>query len=478
VRERSFSDVIVVGGGLAGLTCGVALADAGVRVAVLEAAPDPGGRARSWRHVPSGDVVDIGPHVVHSEYANFMKLLRRLGTDSWITWQPGKLITLATSKGLHPLRHRKLPTPFSLFPDMLRAPEVNFRDTLSNMRITRTALRFTEAEVGELDERSGLEVLREHGVSEAMIDWFWRLASMTVMNVPLERCSAAALLRVHSQLIGHRDLHFGFPAVGLSELYVDQAASAIEQAGGTVLVNNEVVHIDQARDGGHRVITQRGDHLRCRRLVLAIPPPALATLNPALGDARAFEPSPYKSVYLWFDRPVVDERFWTLLWNPRRLNYDFYDLARIRPEVKGGVSLIASNIIYSHRTAGMSDEAIVAATREELAMVAPQAREARLLHSDVHHVPMAIPCPYVGTEARRPRTVTAIPGLFLAGDWVRTRLPCSMESAVRSGYLAAEACLAELGQSEPIAEAPRSNDGLAGWMQPGKSHGTRDSARP
>jgi squalene-associated FAD-dependent desaturase len=476
VRERSFSDVIVVGAGLAGLSCAVALADAGLRVAVLEAAQAPGGRARSWRHGPSGDVVDIGPHVVHSEYANFLKFLRRMGTDSLITWQPGKLITLATSKGLHPLRHRRLPTPFSLFPDMLRAPEINLRDTLSNMRVTRTALRFTEAGVGELDERSGLELLRQQGVSEAMIDWFWRLASMTVMNVPLERCSAAALLRVHSQLIGHRGLHFGFPAVGLSELYVEQAASAIEQSGGSVLVNTEVVHVDLAGEGRHRVVTQRGDHLRCRRLVLAIPPPALATLNPALGDARAFEPSPYKSLYLWFDRPLVDERFWTLLWDRKRLNYDFYELARIRPEVRGGASLIASNIIYSHRTAGMSDEALVAATLAELATVAPEVKSARLLHSDVHHIPMAIPCPYVGTEARRPRTVTAVPGLFLAGDWIRTRLPCSMESAVRSGYLAAEACLAELSHAEPLAEPPRSNDGLAGWMQPGRSHGARGPA--
>jgi len=471
---RSMSEVLVVGGGLAGLSCAVALTRQGARVTVLEATRELGGRARSWKHDPSGDAVDIGPHVVHSEYANFLEFLRWLGTASRITWQPRKLMTLATARGLFPLRHRPLPAPFSLFPDMLRAPGLSMRDAMSNVGITRSALHFSEDDVPGLDARSGLDLLREHGVTEAMIDWFWRLASMTVMNVPLERCSAAALLRVHSQLIGHRRLHFGFPSVGLSELYVERAVSVIERGGGKVLLESAAELVEYF--AGTHTVSINGSHpVSGKALVLAIPPQSLQRLNLGARGAGVVEGSPYKSVYLWFDRAVAPERFWSLLWSPERLNYDFYELARIRPAIHGGASLIASNIIYSHRVENWRDEEIVAATLRELESVAPDAAGARLLHADVHHVPMAIPCPYVGTESWRPRTSTATPGRFLAGDWTRTRLPCSMESAVRSGFLAAEACLANLGEPRHIAIAPRPNDGIAGWIQRRR---VRDDTRP
>src|SRR3954470_7855648 len=177
------NDVSVIGGGLAGLSCAVALADAGLRVNVFESAPEPGGRARSWRHAPTGDVVDIGPHVVHSEYANFLQFLGRLGTADQILWQPRKLMTLATARGPYALRHRALPAPLSLLPDLARAPGLTLRDVWSNTRATRRALAFRETDIETLDPVSALALLRDCGTTEAMIDWFWRLASMAVMNV-------------------------------------------------------------------------------------------------------------------------------------------------------------------------------------------------------------------------------------------------------------------------------------------------------
>jgi hypothetical protein len=85
----------------------------------------------------------------------------------------------------------------------------------------------------------------------------------------------------------------------------------------------------------------------------------------------------------------------------------------------------------------------------------------------VHHVPMAIPAPVPGFERFRPDTRTSLPRVYLAGDWTRTRLPCSMESAVRSGFLAAEAVLRDRGLDARLAVAPRGNDGLAGLVQKG-----------
>src|ERR1700712_3234326 len=110
VRAQATSDVVIIGGGVSGLSCAVALADAGLRVTVLESTAVLGGRARSWTHAGSGAVVDLGPHVVPSEYGNFLKLLERLGTSRCITWQSRPVLTLGTAPTFR-LSHLPLPPP-------------------------------------------------------------------------------------------------------------------------------------------------------------------------------------------------------------------------------------------------------------------------------------------------------------------------------------------------------------------------------
>jgi len=206
---------IVIGGGLAGLACAVALADRGLRPIVLEAAPRLGGRASSWTDGQTGDVVDIGPHVFHSEYHNMLAFLERLGTSRLICWQPGKVLTIAGKPHPLVLRHWPLPPPASLMPSILAAPGLGLRDYLSMRRVALRGMQFGEEEVEALDAVPMLDFLRANGVSEPLIDFWWRFAAMVVTNVPLERCSTASLLRIHAQLSGYRGLHFGFAAVGL-----------------------------------------------------------------------------------------------------------------------------------------------------------------------------------------------------------------------------------------------------------------------
>jgi squalene-associated FAD-dependent desaturase len=465
-------DVIVIGGGLAGLACGVALADRGKKVVVLERDTLLGGRARSWTDEKTGDTVDIGPHVLHSEYLNMLAFLERLGTRGLVTWQPGKVLTIAGTSGTFVLRHWPLlPSPLSLMPSVVLAPGPSIAQHLTAARTLWRGMQFGEEDVPELDRMSALDFLRSQGMDQSLIDWWWRFAAIVVTNVPIERCSAAALMRIHAHLSGHRKLHFGFAAVGLSELYASQAVRAIEAAGGEVRMGCAVRGI-AGHDRAEGVVLDDGTVLRAPHVVAAVPPQALAPLLPetwrhskpfdALG---AFEPCPYISCYLWFDRRVMQERFMSYTWTPERLNYDFYDLAQIRRGWEGRPSVIASNIIYSHRAHGMSDEEVIRATVEELCGLAPEAAHAQLLHARVHRIPMAIPCPAPGTEVKRPASRTAIAGLILAGDWLHTRLPCCMEGAVRSGWLAAEQVLADAGMPCTLAIPPRPYDGLAGLVR-------------
>jgi 15-cis-phytoene desaturase len=170
-------------------------------------------------------------------------------------------------------------------------------------------------------------------------------------------------------------------------------------------------------------------------------------------------------VYLWLDRKLAAGRYWARAACGTQLNNEFHDLSNIRAGWGGRASVVASNIIHSHRADNLSDAELVAATLAELAEVVPGASRARVLHSIVNRVPMAVSCPAPGTEQKRPDTTTTIPGLFLAGDWTRTHLPASMESAVRSGWLAAEGVWNAIGQPRSLVRPSPPPAGIPGLVQ-------------
>jgi uncharacterized protein with NAD-binding domain and iron-sulfur cluster len=212
-----------------------------------------------------------------------------------------------------------------------------------------------------------------------------------------------------------------------------------------------------------------GSQLEAAAVVLALPPAALAALAPSAwpqpaGWAALFQPSPYVCTYLWLDRKLTAERFWARVWSPDDLNMDFYDLSNIRPTTAGAPSLIAANCIHAVHAQHLDDAEIVRRTVAEIAEFAPEAAHARVRHADVHRVPMAIACPHPGTEAARPPVATPFANVWLAGDWTATGLPSSMESAARSGALAAEAVGASLGRQLDVVQPVPQPQGLAALL--------------
>lgn len=461
------TDVLVIGGGLAGLSSALALSERGFQVVVVERDVVLGGRARSWADTATGDAVDIGPHVLLTEYPNMLRLLERLGTREHVVWDRDKVLTLVDDGRPVRIERSRLPAPFHLLPSLLRVPTLPVRDLLSNHRTSWFVLRTTEDDLRRVDDIDALTFLRRMKARPRLIEWFWATVSMTIMNVPLERCSAAALLRFYRILLANPDLHLGFPDVGLGELFAPGTRAGIEANGGIVLTGREVdaLTVEDGRLSGARLAD--GTRIDAAACVAAVEPQSLARLLPAelrrqapfaaLGD---FRPSPYVSVYLWFDRKLTDERNWARTWSPETLTYDCYDLSNIRRGWAQRPSVIASNIIYADRVAHLDDDAIVRTTVKELAEFVPDVRRAKIRHARVHRIPMAIPCPHPGLEQRRPAPTTPIGGLYLAGDWIDTGLPCSMESAVRGGLLAAEAVLAMRHRPERLALDVSKSGGL------------------
>ncbi|ARP86640.1 hydroxysqualene dehydroxylase [Bordetella genomosp. 9] len=455
-------DTVVVGAGIAGLACAALLAEMGLKVLVVESSDAPGGRARSWRHDATGDTIDIGPHILLNKYANMRALLRRLGTEAQVHWQTEELLTVL-DKGRHiHFRVGGLPAPLHYLRNLPRIlPSVPLGQLLSNVPVAWRTMRSTPADILSLDNENGRDYLLRCGVSPAFIDWFWASASIALLNLPVQACSAAALMRLFSQMLGHNDVAFGIPKVGLSDLYAWPCVRIIEGSGQVrCRCAARAVVWEHGRASG--IVLADGSRVDAP-VVLAVPPTAVPPLLPAAHPmaalARRFAPSPYVSCFLWFDRKITTSPFWARPWSPAAYNTDFYDLSNVRPTVPGAGSLVATNIIWSHRVDDCSDGQLIDATLKEIAEFSALAGRATLLATAVHRIPMSVPCARPGIETIRPPTRWE-PGLFLAGDWVDTGLPFCMESATRAGALAAEAVLAELGRPRTLALPPPVPGGL------------------
>jgi squalene-associated FAD-dependent desaturase len=472
-------DVVIIGGGVAGLACAMGLAGSDLAVTVLERADRLGGRAASFHDETTGDTVDTGPHVVYSHYRNLLALLEWVGTDSKVIWQDNPLRTIADGARALDIRNAPLPPPLHIAPSMLTIPALSVADKLSSVPVAVRAMSFDESAVQELDDRTAFEFLRECGTSARLMQWFWATASMTMAALPLEQCSAGALLRFYRQLIGHPDVRIGLPSVPLDDLLSQPARRLVEHNDNRVRIGAGVRALHGTEDRIDAVELDDGLRLCARHVVLAVPPAEVAAFGPwadgrpIVDELELFTPSPYVSCYLWFDRKVTGLRCWTRTALSRPMNFDWYDLSNFRSGSDGG-SIIASNIVYAPRIGTMSDDAIIDATRRELAEFAPAANNAQLRHARVHRVPMSIPCARPGVERRRPGTRSRIANLYLAGDWTATGLPFSMESAARSGLLAAEAVRYDADCPQPLAHCIAPPCGLTGLVR----RAQRDSSPP
>lgn len=438
-------DVAIVGGGLAGLACALALRQSGLSVGIFERDAKLGGRAGSATDPTTGDGIDIGPHILLSEYRNMLHMLRQLGTENDVLWQTDRFVTLLDDEPVA-MRVDPLPAPLHLLPSILRIRNLSLRDKVSNSRITWLAMRMREGDMLQLDDVSAGTLLDRCGVSLAFRRWFWATATLALLNVPLEQCSAAALLRVYGRLIGRSGYRSGFARKPLADLFVPSARKLLTDSSTSISMASPVTRIGVRNSHVESITLADGRTIQTDVCVVAVPPDNLLSLLAESGlltdrwqaQLSRFRPSPYISTYLWLDRKVTQARFWSRVWSPHDLNCDFYDLSNIRDDVDAARSVIASNCIYSVAHDHLTDRQIVDRTFDELSEFAPSAASARIVHAVVNRIPFAIATPAVATECARPETATSINGLLLAGDWTDTHLPSCMESAVYSGRRAAE----------------------------------------
>ena len=476
--------VAVIGGGLAGLAAGCALAGAGFQVSLFERRPYLGGRASSYQHPATGEVVDNCQHVLLGCCTNLVDFYRRIGAEDKIRWY--RRLTFIEPGGRQSvIEPGALPAPFHSAPSFLDAHCLSLADKLAIGR----AMMSLAARLPSDDGPPFLDWLRAHGQTQQAINRFWGPVLVSALNEDLESVSSryAAQVFRESFLKSAQAGALGLPALPLSDLY-GIAGDYIQRHGGCVQLRAAADSFRPDRDQVR--ICAGGGEIVFDSVVLAVPFNVLSAMLPkdtAAPPLRAmlerFKTSPITGIHLWFDRQVTDLPHAVLL--DRTIQWMFHKSSFQLPvassqnnsdigvlgssaaratEPSAGREPRSNQPIASARKEGTkgsylelvvsssktlvdkSKQDIVDLALRELVEFFPEVRNAQPLKSTVIKEINATYSPLPGADSHRPAPTSPWPRVFLAGDWTATGWPATMEGAVRSGYLAAEALTASAGR--------------------------------
>ncbi|MEQ1910079.1 MAG: FAD-dependent oxidoreductase, partial [Vicinamibacterales bacterium] len=470
-------DAVIVGGGFAGLSAAARLAGYGGRVLVLEARSRLGGRATAFLDRETGELVDNGQHVLLGCYRETLAFLRLIGAADNTRAQAELAVTSIDRDGrVSRLRCPSLPSPLHLVAGVFTWSALGWRDKLSVLKMAgplRNAQRALAADIRqnpdatsvaaraleagatltptysdgvsrpsptELAEETVEQWLVRNGQTPRLREMLWDPLALAALNQPSSVAAAGSFVRVLAEMFGPDPSAAAIvlPTKPLHLMYAEPARTLVESKGGSVrtgvtarirLENQSVACVDAA-----------GESINAPAVICAAPwfswtsifEGDVAPIAATLDAARRTTPSPMVTVNLWFDRVVMDEPFVGL---PGRLMQWVFDKRAVFGAAASHLSLVSSG---AADVVAWTNQKLIDTALEDLRDALPRVRQAAVTRATVIREPRATFSLAPGQPAR-PSTHTAVRGLLLAGDWVDTGLPATIESAVRSGHLAAEA---------------------------------------
>jgi hydroxysqualene dehydroxylase len=440
-------DVIVIGAGFAGLSTAARLVRRGARVLVLEARGRLGGRATAFPDRETGELVDNGQHVLLGCYTATFEFLRDVGAADNVRLQPQLAVTVIDREGHRSrLSCPSLPPPLHLIAGIFDWDALSWRDRLAaagmatplkNARRELAGAGVKAASPGETVENW----LVRNGQTPRLRELLWDPLALAALNQPPGEAAAPPFARVLAEMFGSdpRAAAIALPVKPLHLMYAEPAREYIEQHGGEVrsgvtarILMNEAADAVIGIDAG-------GEAIGAERIVSAVPwfafPDLFAHDVPALATtidcARRMASSPIVTVNLWFDRAILDEPFVGL---PGRTMQWVFDKRLVLGDSAAHLSLVSSG---AAAVVARSNEELIRLAHDEIVEAMPASRDAKLVRATVVREPRATFSLAPG-QPPRPAAETGVTGLVLAGDWIDTGLPATIESAVRSGHRAAD----------------------------------------
>ena len=487
------SHVVVLGGGLAGMSAACHLLDAGHCVTLVEKRPFLGGRAFSFFHsFPGGEgpeaptaeslhpgegddtmaapegrergapgfPVDNGQHVFLGCCDYYIDFLRKLGTLDRAYLQPTLRVKVASPPrdgrrgrtGL--LTGAPIPAPFHLLPSFVAYPHLGVRDKLLAL-YALLKIRFSDRRKPELEDQTFLQWLKDNGQTDRAIENFWNLIILPTLNDHVKDVSASMGMMIYQDGVikSRTGANVGYSLVGLSDLMGNAAEEYIASRGGRLMLGKRVAEVLVS---GSRVRSIRGVRLASGETVQgdaylsALPFHTLPSVLPADLNREPFfagigrlTAAPIVNVHIWYDREVMGPSsppFTAFVDSP--LQWVFDKRSILAPSGAGGDTAhgqyVCISVSGAWDYADKPKEQIRQVFTEAMAEAFPRAREAKIEHLLIVKSTATFRCT-PGSARLRPPNATPVANLFLAGDWTDTGWPSTMESAVRSGVAAARA---------------------------------------
>jgi len=447
--------VIIVGGGLAGITAALDCARAGAEVTLLESRGRLGGAAYSFQR--DGLWADNGQHVFLRCCTEYQRLVHELGADAMVTIQPRLDIAVLSPGGRRGrLRRSALPAPLQLAGALARYPYLNVRERLA-LTAAMTALRFVDPDDPANDRRSFGDWLRRWRQDRRAVEAIWDLIVRPTINLTSDEASLAqAALVFRLGLLERTDAgDIGHAVVPLSQIHDVAGRAALARAGVDVRLRTAAAAIVPDHDG-FTVRLAGGTALRAGQVIVAVPHDRAGALLPdgAHGDRDAWQrlgSSPIVNVHVVYDRPVLEFPFAAGIDSPVQWVFD----RTASSGLTNGQYLVVS-LSAADDELGVPSEQLRERYLSALAELLPAAGEATVRTCFVTRDHAATFRAAPGQRALRPGTATALPGLVLAGAWTDTGWPATMEGAVRSGHAASERVVARLHDGDSAWRARRS----------------------
>jgi squalene-associated FAD-dependent desaturase len=483
VTQPGAKRLVIVGGGLAGLAAAVAAARQGWSPLVLEKRPYLGGRAFSFVDRETGVEVDNGQHVFLGACTEYIAFLKKIGAWGNVVLQDRLDIPVVRNGRTSRLRwSSRVPEGLGLLPSLLSYRHLSLGDKLRVLYGMTRIRSVRDASVngpGSLDGEAFEAWLRRNGQNDATIQNLWNLIVLPALNDDISAVSAGAgVMLFRTALMGGRvDAAIGYSRVALSRLAGDASTSYIRAHGGDVRTSTEVARLEISGTGAgvpsdmqaamptrlarplrvDAVTTATGGRIPCQAAVVAVSHHALgALLPPALAARPEFEPAsrlesaPIVGVHIWYDRPVLDDTFVAVLDSPVQWVFnvdamhdrlgpaaDHRDRVAGPGDSTGAQQHVVISLSGAWTWSQMTRDELRDVFLPEMARLFPRAAAANVVRFlSVKQIQATFRCT-PGTAKLRLGQRTPVSNLFLAGDWTATGWPSTMESAVRSGNLAA-----------------------------------------
>lgn len=427
--------IVIVGGGLAGMAAAVALESAGFPATLIEARRTLGGRAGSFEDPKTGQILDNCQHVLLGCCTNLIDFYRRIGSWDLIRFErtiyfagpDGRRYGLYGTSGL--------PAPLHLAAAFASFDLLSMSERLEVAAAMTAILALDERDFARLADVPFGEWLDEHGQSESTVQKLYDPIVVSGLNEQTRAAAAASAIKIFRDalLVNSQAYVFGLPRCPLQKLYERLPLSDVRL--GT--------RLSQLDFEGQRIVavkTSDGQSLPANAVILATNHHTLDQFIPAelrAADDRfagidQLESVPILGAHLWFDRAVLPVSHLALVEGP--LQWLF------RKDEEGRV---LHGVISSARTwLNVSRDDCLQQFERQVRAVLPQAKDATLQRGVIVIEKRATFSPLPGVDRLRPPQAPpagGIENLFLAGDYTQTGWPATMEGAVRSGYLAADA---------------------------------------